>query len=197
MAEIVGIETASFVAVLAAAGFAIGLSLQGSLGNFAAGIVILLFRPYRVGEWVEIQGKFGKVVDIQIFNTIVKTPGRKLLIIPNGQVINGIVTNYSQQGFIRMDMTVSMPYNESFPRIKQIILEELLKIDKVLNDPVPEIGIEGFDSHNIMLSVRPYAQPDDYWEVTFESYANIKAAFSRHNVQVAYSEGVEMGKIGN
>ena len=197
VAEVVGIETTSFVAVLAAAGFAIGMALQGSLGNFAAGIIIIIFKPYKVGDWVEIQEKFGKVLEIQIFNTIVETPGMNRLIIPNGQVIDGIVTNFSSRGFVRLELEVSMPYSESFPKVRQVILEELKSVPKILEDPPTEIGIVDFDSHNIVISVRPFCAPDDFWEVKFASYASIKNAFNRNNIEVAYSEGVEMGRIGD
>jgi len=196
VAGIVGIDTAAFIGVLAAASFAVGMALQGSLSNFAAGIIILLFKPYQVGDWVEVQEKFGKVEDIQIFNTIVSTPGQKTLIIPNGEVISGIVTNYSKKGFIRMELNVTMPYEESFPKVKEIIMRELKSIDKVLNEPIPEIGIENFESHNIVLAVRPYVEPDDYWDVYYEAYEKIKAAFNTNDIKVAYSEGVEIGKIG-
>ena len=197
VAEIVGVETTSFVAVLAAAGFAVGLALQGSLGNFAAGIIILLFKPYRVGDWVSIQDKFGKVTEIQIFNTIVETPGQNRLIIPNGQVIDDIVTNFSAKGFVRLELDISMPYSESFPRVKQIIFDALSTVDKVLENPMIEVGITNFDSHNIIVSVRPYCLPDDFWDVKFASYAAIKKAFHEEGIQVAYSEGVELGKIGD
>ena len=197
VAGIIGINTAAFIGVLAAASFAVGMALQGSLSNFAAGIIILIFKPYQVGDWVEVQGKFGKVDDIQIFNTLVSTPGRKVLIIPNGEVISGIVTNFSKKGKTRMELNVTMPYEESFPKVKKIIMDELLKIDLVLNDPLPEIGIETFESHNIVLAVRPYVVPDDYWEVYYMAYEKIKAAFSTHGIKVAYSEGVEIGRIGD
>jgi small conductance mechanosensitive channel len=196
VAELVGIDTAGFVALLAAAGFAIGLSLQGSLGNFAAGIIILFFKPYRVGDWVEIKEKFGRVEDIQIFNTIVQTPGYKQLIIPNGQVISGIVTNFSTKGFIRMEISIFIPYSESFPKVRDIILKELRRINKVLVEPEPEIGIESFDSHSVVLSIRPYVIPDDYWEVHFIVHERIKSAFYSHNIKVAYSEGIELGNVG-
>lgn len=197
VAGIVGIETASFIAVLAAAGFAVGLALQGSLSNFAAGIIILLFKPYKVEDWIEVDGKFGKVEEILIFNTIIVTPGLKTLIIPNGQIIENIVTNYSKKGFIRIELSVTMPYSESFPKVRDIILDELRSITKVLDEPEPEVGIESYDSHNIIVGVRPYVKPDDFWEVTFESYERIKAAFNRNKIQVAYSEGVELGEIGD
>ncbi|MCB0570060.1 MAG: mechanosensitive ion channel family protein [Phaeodactylibacter sp.] len=196
VAAVAGVDITAFVAVLAAAGFAVGLALQGSLSNFAAGIIIVMFRPYKVGDWIEVDEKFGQVEEVEIFNTIIVTPGRKTLIIPNGRVVESIVTNYSRKGFIRLELNVSMPYSESFPKVRDIIVQELLAIDKVLKTPAPEAGIETFDSHNIVLAVRPYAHPDDYWQVTFDAYERIKAAFNRHGIKVAYSEGVEMGTIG-
>ena len=197
VAGIVGIETSSFIAVLAAAGFAVGLALQGSLSNFAAGIIVLIFRPYKMGDWIEVQEKFGKVEEIQIFNTIIVTPGLKTLIIPNGQIVEGIVTNYSKKGCIRLELNVSMPYEESYPKVEKVLMDVLTTTPKVLQDPAPEVGIESYDSHNVILGVRPYVYPDDFWEVTFEVHRRIKAAFNEHNIKVAYSEGVEIGNIGN
>lgn len=197
VAGIIGVETSSFIAVLAAAGFAVGLALQGSLSNFAAGIIVLIFRPYKVGDWIEVQEKFGKVEEIQIFNTIIVTPGLKTLIIPNGQIVEGIVTNFSTKGCIRLELNVTMPYEESFPKVAQIIMDVLKTTPKVLQDPEPEVGIEAYDSHNIVVSVRPYVKPDDYWEVTFDAYRRIKKAFHENNIKVAYSEGVEIGEIGD
>lgn len=196
VAGVVGIDTASFVAVLAAAGFAVGLALQGSLSNFAAGILILIFKPYKVGDWIDVQEKFGKVEEVQIFNTIIVTPGQKTLIIPNGQVVESVVTNYSKKGYTRLELNVTMPYAESFPKVKDIIREELRQSPMVIQDMEPEIGIETYDSHNIVLAVRPFVRPDDFWEVTFDVHERIKAAFNKNGIQVAYSEGVEMGKIG-
>lgn len=197
VAGILGVDVTSFLAVLAAAGFAVGLALQGSLSNFAAGILILLFKHYRVGEWVEIDEKFGKVEAIQIFNTVITTPGKKTLIVPNGKVIEETITNYSRKGFIRMELHATMPYEEHFPRIQAIILRELEAIPKILSEPAPEVGIEAFESHNLLIAVRPYVIPDDYWEVYFEVYQRIKAAFHDERIKVAYSEGVELGPIGS
>ncbi len=195
-AGVVGFEVSSLVAVLAAAGFAVGLALQGFLGNFASGITIVFFKPYKVGDWVEISEKFGKVESIQIFNTTIVTPGQKTLIIPNGQVTDGIITNFSTKGQIRLELQVTMPYAESFPKVKPIILEALKPISQIIPYPEPEVGIEQYDSHNIVVAVRPFIKPDDYWEVTFEAYRLIKQAFNEHGIQVAYSEGVELGAIG-
>ncbi|MFK7973183.1 MAG: mechanosensitive ion channel family protein [Bacteroidia bacterium] len=194
---IMGWEMGALVGVLAAAGFAVGFALQGSLSNFAAGVIILFFKPYQVDDWVEIDGSFGKVESIQIFNTVIVTPGNKTHIIPNGKVVEGTITNFSKKGITRLELAVNMPYSESFPRIKKIIQDALITVPNVLQDPEPEIGIETFDSHYIQLTVRPYTHPDHFWDVTFQSHEAIKQAFSAHGVMMAYSEGVEMGKIGD
>ncbi len=196
VAGIVGVDTASLIAVLAAASFAVGLALQGSLSNFAAGILILIFKPYKVGDYVEMQEKFGQVMQIQIFNTILETPGNKTLIVPNAMVIEGIISNISQKGNIRLELEVTMPYSEDWTKVKAIIQEVLEKHDRVMKEPEIELGILSYDSHNIIIAVRPYVLPEDYWDAKFEIYAEIKRAFHENNVQVAYSEGVEIGNIG-
>ncbi|MGH1365276.1 MAG: mechanosensitive ion channel family protein [Calditrichia bacterium] len=195
-AGIVGFELAGLVGIIAGAAFAIGLALQGSLSNFAAGVIILIFKPYKLEDWIEIQDKFGRVEEIQIFNTIIVTPGLKTLIIPNGQVIDGVVTNFSRNGCIRLEMSVTMPYAESFPKVEKIIRDVLKEVPEILSEPEPEVGIESYDSHNIIVAIRPYVKPDDFWRANFNTYRKIKTAFNENNVQVAYSEGVEMGKIG-
>lgn len=196
-AGFLGFQMSSLVAVLAAAGFAVGLALQGFLGNFASGITLVLFKPYKVGDWVEVSDKFGKVESIQIFSTTIITPGEKTLIIPNGQVTDGIITNFSTRGQIRLELQVTMPYAESFPKIKSIILEALKEVPYIMQNMETQIGIEQYDSHNIVVAVRPFINPDDYWEATFDAYSQIKQAFHQHNIQVAYSEGIELGTIGD
>jgi len=159
-AGIIGFEMGSLVAILAAVGFAVGMALQGSLGNFASGIMIMVFKPYKLGDFVEVSEKFGKVESIQIF------------------------------------LNVTMPYEESFPKVKQVILDALSEMPDVMREPVPTVGIESYDSHNVIISVRPFIKPEDYWTVTFEANSRIKEAFSRAGIKVAYSEGVELGPIG-
>ncbi|MBK9733517.1 MAG: mechanosensitive ion channel [Saprospiraceae bacterium] len=195
VAGMVGINTAAFVGVLAAAGLAIGLALQGSLGNFAAGIIIVTFKPYKVGDWIEVKEKFGKVQDIQIFNTIVVTPGNKTLIIPNGEVINGVITNFSKRGNIRLEMKVNLPYSEDFPAFKSLIMEALLSMDLILKNPIPEIGIESFGDRHLVISIRPYVLPDNYWEVYYMVMARIKKVYHDNNISVAFGLKV-MGKSG-
>ncbi|MEM1328564.1 MAG: mechanosensitive ion channel family protein [Bacteroidota bacterium] len=196
VAGLVGIETTSFVAVVGALAFAVGIALQGSLGNFAAGVIILLFRPYKIGDWIEIDEQFGQVEEIQIFNTIVVTPGQKTLIIPNGEIVGNVVTNYSSKPHVRIEMEVTMPYEESFPKVENIIREVLHDIPEVLQEPAPEVGILQYDSHYIVVAVRPFIHPNNFWTVRFETMRLIKKAFSENGIQMAYSEGVELGKIG-
>jgi small conductance mechanosensitive channel len=195
-AGILGIDLGVFATIIGASVLAIGLSLQGSLGNLASGLLVLTLKPFKVEDWIDIEGKFGRVSEIGIFNTTVVTPGKKTLIIPNSKTTSEVVTNYSKKGIIRLEIDVTMPYSESFPKVKKIILDAIKPIDKILETPKPEIGIQGFDSHSVQIAVRPYVHPDDYWEVTFACFENIKSAFSKHNIKVAYSEGVEMGNIG-
>ncbi len=197
VAGIVGVDTTSFVALLAAMGFAVGLALQGSLANFASGILILIFKPYVVGDYVDMADKFGKVISIQIFNTVVESPGNKTHVIPNGKVLEDAVTNMSTKGCIRLELTVSMPYSESFAKVKSLILAELVKNEMVLDTPAPEVGIINYDSHYIEVAVWPYVDPENYWDAQFEVYAQIKKAFHENDVKMAYSEGVELGAIGS
>ena len=195
-ASVLGFEVSTLLGVLAAAGFAVGLALQGFLGNFASGLTILFFKPYRVGDWVKVTDHFGKVKSIQIFNTTLETPNDKTLVIPNGQVTDNVITNFSTKGNIRLELNVTMPYAESFPKVKTVIQSALDKCDIILKEPIAQIGIESYDSHSIVVAVRPYIHPDDYWNATFEVYGAIKNAFSENDIKAAYSEGVELGDIG-
>lgn len=196
IATILGADLTGLVAILAAVGFAIGMALQGSLGNFASGILILTLKPYKVGDYVNIDERFGIVEEIGIFATKVVTPGLKTLIIPNSKVTDDTVTNYSEKGVVRLELEVTMPYDEDFEKIKTTIRKALADIPKILKEPGTDIGIIAFDSHAIKIGILPYVLPDDFWEVTYASYQNIKHAFGEQGVKVAYSEGVEMGAIG-
>lgn len=196
IAGMVGIETTSFIAVLAAAGFAIGMALQGSLSNFAAGVMILVFKPYKTGDLIDVEGQMGHVDQIQIFNTIITTLDNRTVIIPNSTAIGGIITNLSAKGSLRVDLQITMPYQEDFPKIRRLLLDAVGQNPKVLSSPAPFVGIETFDSHNIVLAVRPYAKTEDYWDVYFSSNEIIKKALSENGIQIAYSEGIELGPIG-
>jgi|GEM_PF-254473 len=190
-----GFQVSSLLSLVAASMVAIGLALQGFLGNFASGITIVFLKPYKVGDWVEVAEKFGRVKDIQIFNTIVETPGSKTLVIPNGQVTDNIITNFSTIGKVRLELEILVGYEESFPKLKKVILEALKGYDILMHEPIM-VGIDSYDTHNIILAVRPYVHPDDYWDAVYGCHERIKAAFNENGVKMAYSEGVELGPIG-
>ncbi len=194
--SVMGADLSGLVALVAAVGFAVGMSLQGSLGNFASGLLILTLKPYKVGDWIQLGDKFGRVEEIAIFNTKVITPGRKVLIVPNSKVTDDIVTNYSEKGVIRLEIDLHIPYEEDWKEVKKILENTIKQVDKVLKTPEPEIGIADFDSHSLFVMVRPYVKPDDYWEVTFTAHEQLKKALHEHNIKVPYSEGIEYGKFG-
>lgn len=196
VAEMVGIKTTSFVAILAAAGFAIGMALQGSLGNFASGVLILIFRPFKVGDLIEVSGDKGWVQAIQIFNTHIKTATNQNVIIPNSKITSDTVTNHSTNGNIRADMFFAIPYEEQYDKVETAILNEIQSIDNILSDPAPSVGIEAFESHNIKVGLFVHSKPEDYWQVYYDCHLAIKQALGKNNIKMAYSEGIELGPIG-
>ncbi len=194
--SILGADLSGLVALVAAIGFAVGMSLQGSLGNFASGLLILTLKPYKVGDWIQLGDKFGRVEEIMIFNTKVVTPGKKVLIVPNSKITDDIVTNYSEKGIIRLEIDVHIPYESDWSKVKEILLDAVHQIPKILKEPSIEIGIADFDSHSLLVIVRPYVKPNDFWEVMFEAHEKIKKALHDHNIAVPYSEGIQYGKFG-
>lgn len=195
IAEIVGIETASFIAVLAAAGFAIGLALQGSLSNFAAGVLVLIFKPYKVGDLVMIQERIGYVDEIQIINTILNNVDNERIIIPNSVAINDIVKNFSSDGTARLNLDIFISYNQPLEAVQRAILDELDSCDSLLKTPTPICEIKAFDTHNIQLVVKPYCLPENYEKAMYQANTAIKNAMIKGKIEIAYVEGVEMGTI--
>ena len=184
-AGVVGIEITAFAALLAGAGLAIGAAMSGTLSHFAAGVMVLIFKPYKVGDLVDIQNTVGHVEEIQVFNTVIKTLDNKKVIMPNGIATSGIMTNLTANGKIRVDLNVAMPYEEDFDKVQGIIKNALNKVSERLPDE-PTIEIEKFDENNILLAVRPYATDETYWDVYFNSYREIKKAFGEAGIEVAY-----------
>ena len=184
-AGVLGIEITAFAALLAGAGLAIGAAMSGTLSHFAAGVMVLIFKPYRVGDLVDIQGTVGHVEEIQVFNTVIKSLDNKKVIMPNGIATSGIMTNLSSNGKLRVDLNVAMPYEEDFGKVQGIIQGALAKVTSKLPD-TPTIEIEKFDENNVLLAVRPYATPEAYWDVYFNSYKEIKKAFGEAGIEVAY-----------
>ncbi len=184
-AGVVGIEITAFAALIAGAGLAIGAAMSGTLSHFAAGVMVLIFKPYKVGDLVDIQGVVGHVDEIQVFNTVINTLENKKVIMPNGIATSGIMTNLTANGKLRVDLNVAMPYEEDFDKVKGIIKGALDKVTSKLSDE-PTIEIEKFDENNVLLAVRPYATDETYWDVYFNSYREIKKAFGEAGIEVAY-----------
>lgn len=195
-ADIIGLPITSFVGILAAAAFAVGMALQGSLANFAAGVMILLFKPYKTGDLVELAGSLGTVQEVQIFNTILTGVDQKRFIVPNGAAISGTITNLSAEEFLRVDLTVNVPYSEDFDKVEKIILDAMNATPKVLKDPAAYVGIASYDSHYLVVAMRPHATVEDYWDVYFNVNRNVKKALSENGIKVAYTEGMQLGEIG-
>ena len=189
-AGVVGIEITAFAALLAGAGLAIGAAMSGTLGHFASGVLILIFKPYKVGDLVEIQGIVGTVSEIQVFNTVINTLDNKKVILPNGIATSGIMTNISANGKLRVDLSVAMSYEEDFDKVKEIILGALDKVQTRLPDQ-PTVEISKFADSNIVLDVRPYASVENYWPVYYDSYKEIKKALSNAGIKVPYPIEVE------
>lgn len=188
VASYLGVETTSFVAILGAISFAIGMALQGALGNFAGGVLILLNRPYKVGDLVSMQDSIGVVKEIQMFNTILLSPENKTVILPNGAVANGNITNYTVEGVIRVDLTVGISYDADIKKAKEIILQVLNSNSDVLKTPAAFVGVHELGDSSINLAVRPYTTPDKYWDVYFEMYEEIKYALDKEGVEIPYPQ---------
>lgn len=190
--QMLGVKTTSFVALLGMAGLAIGMALQGTLQHFAAGVMVLIFRPYKVGDLVEIKEQVGHVEEIQIFNTLMRTLDNKQVIVPNGIAISDVLTNLSTHEALRVDLEMAMTYESDFDVVQQIILDAVKSTPKVLSEPAPMVEILAFDESAVKLCVRPYATPEDYWEVYFGCYRNAKRALTTAKVSVPYPREIEV-----
>ncbi|HDS1766449.1 mechanosensitive ion channel family protein [Pseudomonas putida] len=166
VASMIGIETTSFVAAIGAAGLAIGLALQGSLANFAGGVLILMFRPFRIGDWIEAQGVAGTVDSIQIFHTVLRTADNKTVIMPNGSLSNGIITNTNRQPTRKVVFDVGVDYEADLQTARNVLLE-LAKDPRVLQDPAPQAVVSTLGDSSITVSLRLWTKTSDYWDVMF------------------------------
>ncbi|WP_296264666.1 mechanosensitive ion channel family protein [Pseudomonas sp. MLB6B] len=166
VASMIGIETTSFVAAIGAAGLAIGLALQGSLANFAGGVLILLFRPFRIGDWIEAQGVSGTVDSIQIFHTVLRTGDNKTVIVPNGSLSNGIITNYNRQPTRQVVFNVGVDYDADLQKAREVLLD-LAKDPRVLPDPAPAAVVSELGDSSITVSLRVWVKTPDYWSLMF------------------------------
>lgn len=185
VAGMIGVGTASFVTILGAAGLAVGLALQGSLSNFAGGVLILIFKPFRVGDSIEAGGQSGKVLEIQIFNTILLTGEHKTVILPNGPLSNGTIINTTRHGNLRVDLEFRISSENDLNKVKQFIHEALSKNKKILASEKTEIVIGKFSEGILLLHVRPYCLPDDTSALISELYEIIKTTFETNGVKLA------------
>jgi len=189
-----GVETTSLAAVIAAAGLAIGLALQGSLSNFAGGVLLIIFKPYKIGDLIEAQGTLGEVKEIEIFTTKLITPDNKLAIVPNGAMANGNIINYTAEGKMRVDLTIGVGYGEDIKKTKEVLLEVLLANPKVLKDPAPSVNVSELADSSVNFAVRPYSTPEDYWDVRFKTIENCKLALDKAGIEIPYPHSVEIHK---
>lgn len=183
-----GVETTSFIAVLGAAGLAVGLALQGALANFAAGVLVLLFRPFRIGDFIEAADAFGKVEDIQIFNTILATPDNKTVIIPNGQVTAGNIVNYSKKSILRADLVYGIGYGDDILKAKKILEEILAANERVLKEPPPRVAVHELADSSVNFAVRPYVKVEDYWSIHFDLTEAIKLRFDQEGISIPFPQ---------
>ncbi len=187
--SMVGIEMTSFIAILGAAGLAIGMALSGTMQNFAGGVMILIFKPYKVGDFIEAEGQMGVVKEIQIFNTIITTVDNKRIIIPNGGLSNSTMINYSAEDTRRVDFTFGIGYGDDIDKARKVMLEEISKFNQVLKTPAePFIGVSELGDSSVNFAVRVWVKSADYWDVFFGLNENIKKAFDANNISIPFPQ---------
>lgn len=189
-----GVETTSLAAVIAAAGLAVGLALQGSLSNFAGGVLLMIFKPYKIGDLIEAQDSLGVVKEIEIFTTKLVSPDNKLVIVPNGAMANGNITNYTAEGKIRVDTVIGVGYGEDIKNTKDVLMEVLTSNELVLKDPAPSVNVMELADSSVNFAVRPFCKPEHYWDVYFATYENCKLALDKAGIEIPYPHEVQINK---
>jgi small conductance mechanosensitive channel len=183
-----GVQTTSFIAVIGAAGLAIGLALQGSLSNFAAGFLMIIFRPFKVGDFIEGAGVSGTVEMIQLFTTQLQTPDNKTVIIPNSSMTGGNITNWSVKGTRRVDLVFGIGYGDDIDKAKKIMADVLAKDERILKDPAPKIALVELADSSVNFVVRPWVKSGDYWDVYFDTTENIKKSFDAEGISIPFPQ---------
>lgn len=183
-----GVNTASFVAIIGAASFAIGFALQGSLSNFAAGVMMMIFRPIRVGDLVEAGGVLGVVSDVGVFATVINTLENKKAIIANGTITGGNIVNYTANGALRVDMTFGIGYDDSMDDAITAMLDVLKGDERVLAEPAPTVACVGHGSSSVDFVCRPYVHPDHYWDVWFDTHKRVKEEFDKRGISIPFPQ---------
>lgn len=186
--SVLGIEMTSFVAILAAAGLAIGMALSGTLQNFAGGVMVLLFKPYKVGDFIEAQGYSGVVKEIQIFITVLTTPDNKTVLIPNGPLANGALINYSTQPLRRVDWTFGIGYSDDIDKAYELIHSLLSADERVLKDPAPLVALSSLGDSSVNLVVRAWVKAPDYWDVHFAMNDSVFRQFGANGLSIPFPQ---------
>lgn len=186
----VGVETTSFAAILAAAGLAIGLALQGSLGNFAGGVLLMIFKPIKIGDLIEAQGEIGVVKEIEIFTTKLTGLSNREIIIPNGSLSNGTIINYTTEGTRRVDLVIGVSYDADIKKTKEILMNVLTSHPKVLKDPAPSVNVSELADSSVNFAVRPWSTAADYWDVYFGITEDAKIALDKAGIEIPYPQVV-------
>ena len=184
----VGIQTTSFIAIFGAAGLAVGLALQGSLSNFASGVLIVMFRPYKVGDFVEAAGIAGVVEQVQILTTVLRTGDNKQIIVPNGQIMDSIITNYSAKDTRRVDMVVGVSYDDDLDKVRATIDELIAADERILSDPAPTVAVSELADSSVNFVVRPWVKSADYWGVMFDLTEAIKKRFDKEGISFPFPQ---------
>ncbi len=183
-----GIQTTSFIAILGAAGLAVGLALQGSLSNFAAGFLLIIFRPFKVGDLIEAAGVFGVVEAIQIFTTQLKTPDNKTVIIPNAKLTDDNIVNWTVKGTRRVDMVFGIGYDDDIDKARSLMAEIIAEDSRILKTPAPQISVSELADSSVNFVVRPWVKVEDYWGVHFDLTEKIKKAFDANGVSFPFPQ---------
>lgn len=185
---IVGVETTSFVAVLAAAGFAIGMALSGTLQNFAGGVMIMIFKPFKIGDYISAQGHSGTVNEIQIFNTILKTPDNKTIIQPNGSLATGSMINFSTEEKRRVDFTFGIGYSDDIDKAKSTLLRLINADSRIDQTPAPFVAVSELADSSVNFAVRVWANASDYWGIFFDLTEAVKKEFDKENISIPFPQ---------
>lgn len=183
-----GIETTSLAAIIAAAGLAIGLALQGSLSNFASGVLVIMFRPFKIGDYIEAAGTAGTVEEISIFTTHLKTPDNCAIVVPNGAITSGSIKNYSAKATRRIDLVVGVGYDDDLAKVKSVLEDIIASEERVLKDPETTIAVSELADSSVNLVVRPWVQAPDYWAVKFDLTEAIKNRFDKEGISIPYPQ---------
>jgi small conductance mechanosensitive channel len=183
-----GVEMTSFIAILGAAGLAIGMALSGTLQNFAGGVMILIFKPFKVGDYIEAQGHAGSVSEIQIFNTILKTPDNKTIIIPNGGLSTGSMTNYSAEPQRRVDFVFGIAYGDDVDKARSVLLKLINADERILKDPEPFIAVSELADSSVNLVVRVWGDIANYWGIYFDLHEKVYKTFDKEGLNIPFPQ---------